>query len=554
MLAADAAGYSRAMSRDEIRALAALSASRRIIDDLIASGSGRIFSTGGDSVLAEFASSEQAVRCGAKIQQALAKAADEGVEVLSYRIGIHVGRVFPNSDDLLGETVNIAARLESIANPGGICISARVRAGIGDTAGLEIEDIGAQILRGIEEPIRAARIRLGEPDQQQKLPGKFSLAVLPFRATAIDEHWGEGLADDLIAALSRFSNLAVLARSSSFPFQREQDARRIAADLGVGFVVAGSVRVEERRFALSVQLLEGSTGVVLWADRYDCQAEDLLTAQDRLVENIVATLIGRLEHAGAEMALRKRTEALGAFDLWLQGLRHADRLDLASSLRAIECFEKALAIDPDYSAAQAMLALMRLRAWALNPRHDDLESIAKVAERALVLDPGDGWSHLVVGQIAMYQKRLDAAEIHHKKAHALNPFDARIMALRSPLATYLGKPEEGLMWIERAMRLNPHHPAWYQTNQGLACYCARQYEAGAAIYASVADPQAGVLAGLVACRAQLGDNEGASAARLNLLAATPEFSSEFFVSMRPFKYEADRLHLLEGLQKGGLPR
>ncbi|MDQ0396145.1 adenylate/guanylate cyclase domain-containing protein [Labrys monachus] len=551
ILAADASGYSRAMSQDEARALAALAASRSIIDRSVASRQGRIFSTGGDSVLAEFASGEQAVRCGREIQAALAGAAKTGEEVLSYRIGIHAGRVHLSGGDLLGETVNIAARLESIANPGGICISKTIRDGL-DVEKLDIEDMGARLLKGIREPIEVARIRLGEPGQARGLEGKFSIAVPPFACAGADDYWGEGLADDLIAALSRFKNIAVLAAAPR-PAAEREDPRRVAAALGVRFVLAGAVRVEAGRFRLSVRLLDGASGVVLWAHRYDERSEGLLNAQDRLVESVAGILAGRLAEAGADTAQRKRTESLDAFDLMLQGTRHANRLDPASSALALGCFEKALAIDPDYAGALAMLALMRLRAWALHPGSGDLAPVADLAGRALALDPADGWSHLVMGQIALYRRQLDIAEVHHKKAHALNPYDARILALRSPLATYLGKPEEGRAWIERAMRLDPLHPAWYATNLGLACYCARDYADGAAAYAGVAGPQAGVLAGLAACRAQLGDADGAGRARAALLAAKPDFSARIFIAARPFKYELDSDHLLEGLRKAGLP-
>lgn len=553
VLAADAAGYSRAMSLDEARALEALAASRRLIDDVIEAWHGRIFSTAGDSVLAEFGTSDHAIRCGIAIQQALGRAAAAGMEVLSYRIGIHLGRVHPNGSDLLGETVNIAARLESLANPGGICISDRIRDAIIDMPDLAIEEIGIQVLKGIKAPVRVARIRLGEAEPAQDLRGKFGIAVLPFRSAPQDAHWGEGLADDLIAALSRFNTLAVLARASSFPLQAERDPRLVASDLGVRFVVAGSVRVEGTRFLLAVQLLDGASGAVLWAERYRYESEDLLAVQDRLVENIVAILVGRLEQAGAQSALRKRTDNLDAFDFFLQGLHHADRLDAASGRRALDCFDRALRIDPAYPAALAMSALMQLRAWALHPGEHDLRGAVEAAECALALDPADSWSHLVMGQIALYRKDLELAEVHHKKAHALNPYDARIMALWSPLATYGGKPEEGRAWIERAMQLNPHHPAWYETNLGLACYCARQYAEGSAVYASIADPQAGVLAGLVACRAQLGDWQAMDVARSALLSLKPDFSCAVFLSARPFKYEADREHLREGLQKGRLP-
>ena len=201
----------------------------------------------------------------------------------------------------------------------------------------------------------------------------------------------------------------------------------------------------------------------------------------------------------------------------------------------------------------AMLALMRLRDWALRPGRGDLAEVAQLAERALALDPADSLRHLVAGQIDMYRRRLDSADVRHKKAYALNPYDARILALWSPLATYIGRPDEGRRRIERAMALNPRHPAWYATNLGLACYCSGAYAEGAAIYGSVANPQVGVLAGLAACRAQLGDAEGAAAARDALVALAPDFRAGLFVANRPFKFAEDAGRLLDGLQKAGLP-
>jgi adenylate cyclase len=551
VLAADASGYSRAMSQNESRALAALAASRAIIDRTVAARQGRIFSTGGDSVLAEFASSDEAVMCGRDIQVGLASALQTGAEVLPYRIGIHSGRVHPNGTDLLGETVNIAARLESIANPGGICISRTIRDRIGPAPGLDIEEIGLQVLKGIREPIKVARIRLGEPEPVRGHSDKLRLVVLPFSCAPGEEHWGEGLADDLVTALSRFRNLAVLARPSQKA--RDEDARSLAADLGVRFVVSGSMRMQEGRIRLATRLLDGLSGVVVWAQTYDNASGDLLAVQDRLVESITGVLAGRLVEAGADIAQRRRTESLGAFDWMLRGVRFANRLDPGSSLLARDCFERALTIDPDYAAALSMLALVRLRIWALHQGVGELEEAAALAKRALAIDPADGWSHLVMGQITLYRGELDMAEIHHKKALALNPCDARIMALRSPLATFLGKPEEGRLWIEEAMRLDPLHPAWYATNLGLACYCARDYADGVAAYASVPEPQTGVLAGLVACHARLGNRAQAARVSDRLLSAKPNFSSGTFIAARPFKFDFDRDHLLDGLREGGLP-
>ena len=478
ILAADAANYSRAMSTDEDRALAALAASRHVIDGSISRRRGRIFSTGGDSVLAEFASAEDAVACACDIQMALNEARQAGTEVLPYRIGVNQGRVHPNGEDLLGDAVNVAARLESLANPGGICISDLIKDQLEVACALDIESPGAKVLKGIREPVHAFRIRLGEPDETAGADNRFKLAVLPFQASNRHEHWGEGLADDLIAALSRFNSLAVLGRASSFPFRGESDPRRVAMDLGARFLVTGAVRVLGPRFRVSTELLDGLSGSVLWADRFDKSGVDVLVMQDEIVERIVATVVGRLHGTGAEIASRKRAETLGAFDLVLQGLQHADRLDPQSAQRAIDCFERALALEPDTPLALSMLALMRFRVWAFDPSSTDLSDLAAIGERALALDPADGWSHLVMGQIDMYARRLDTAEVRHKKAHALNPYDARILALWSPLATYLGKPEEGRRLIERAMALNPLHPPWYETNLGLACCCAGEYEHG----------------------------------------------------------------------------
>jgi adenylate cyclase len=300
--------------------------------------------------------------------------------------------------------------------------------------------------------------------------------------------------------------------------------------------------------------MDGRSGRIDWAGQFDPAAGELLAVQDEIVQRLVATIAGQVENKTIDEARRERPESAAAFDLLLQGIYHANRLDRESNAMALARFEEAVAREPDYALAWAWLALMRLRKWAWQPSSTDLVPVEQAAARALSLDSSESWCHLVAGQVAMYRRQLDKAEVHHKKALSLNPYDCHIMALRSPLATYLGKPEEGIEWAKRAMSLYPGHPAWYETNLGLAHYCARNYREAEQAYAAIAEPQVGVLAGLAAARARLGDKEGAKAAASLLLEKAPSFSSELLVQMRPFKHETDRDHLRQGLLEAGLPR
>ena len=293
--------------------------------------------------------------------------------------------------------------------------------------------MGLQVLKGIKNSIRVSRIRLGEPSRSTLAVNKIGVAVLPFRSAENDEHWGEGLADELTAALSRFSDLSVRARPPRLLHGQHRDPRQTASELGIDYVVDGTLRVQLPQFRLSIQLIEGKTGTVIWSDRIGHKSSDILTVQDRIVDLIGGMLPGRLSRAHADNALQMGAESLGARELFFQGLHYADKLDAYSSQQALACFEKAIALERDYPAALAMCALVRLRLWAFDGSQGELETVAEMAERAIILDPADSWSHLVLGQVTMYRKQLDAAEVHHKKAFALNPFDARIPRLaRSP--------------------------------------------------------------------------------------------------------------------------
>ncbi|MFC7399008.1 adenylate/guanylate cyclase domain-containing protein [Chelatococcus sp. GCM10030263] len=561
VLAADAVGYSHAAGMDEALALRALANSRRIIDRLICSHGGRIFNTAGDSVLAEFPAAAQAVRCAFTIQEALR---DSDRPVLTFRIGISHGEVVVEGADLLGTTVNIAARLEAMSPAGGLCITGAVHEAvaedIGHALGHDWQDLGLRHLKNIVTPVRV--FRAVPEGAEGALPAVAEarqplIIVLPFAnpgGRAEETYLSDGITEDVIAGLSRFGRLAVLGMASSNAYRdRSVDLPRLVAELGVHYVVQGSVRRAGDFVRLSVQLVDARSGLALWAERYDRVIDSLFAAQDEISETIVSTLAGQLEDEAAAAASRKRTENMEAYDFLLRGIHLARALDPASAAAAAAMFEKALALDPDYALALAWLALMKLRLWALAPgaRGDD-EMLAQ-ARRALALDPSESWCHLVFGQITMYRGQLAEAEQHHRRAYELNPFDAHVMALRAPLAVYLGRAKEGEGWARRAMQLNPRHPDWYVTNLGLALYALGRYQEAIAAYSKVAAPQVGILAGLAASYARAGDAAGASAVRKRLLALAPDFSAQRFVAPRPFVHEHDRAHLLQGLAQAGLP-
>jgi adenylate cyclase len=553
VMVADAAGYSRAVCRDEAAALAALDDCRRIIDPSVAAHGGRIFATAGDGVLAEFATAGAAVDAAVAIQRRIAAAQAAGQSLLGFRIGVHAGPVHRAGGDLLGGTVNVAARLEGLANTGGVCISGDVHAALGPRPDLVIEPLGLRLLKHVEAPVPVLRIRLGEPDREHVVRDhRFKVAVLPF-AVAGDapDYLAEGLADELSGALARFRGLAVLSRGVTAD---AADLLTLGRRLGCDFVVRGVLRGRSARLDLVVELVDAAEGVSLGRDRHAGSLDDLLTGQDALVERLVATLAAQIADSSVEASRRKQPESLQSFDLYLQGVHFANRTDPAATAKALERLEAALALEPDYAAAMAWLALMRLRRWAWSPGDPSaLAPVTALARQALALDPADAWCHLVLGQVQLYAGEDDAAQIHHRKAAALNPYDTHVLALRSPLAVYRGKPEEAVLLIERALGLTPRPPDWYATNLGLALYCAGRYAEAAAAYQGIATPQTGALANLAASLAQAGDREGAARVRARLLEREPAFSSRFLGRLRPFRHEADRAHVEEGMRLAGLP-
>ncbi len=464
IVAADLVGYSRLMGEDEAGTIAAVSRLlKATVDPLVSRHRGRIVKLMGDGVLAEFASVVDAVACATEWQQTISKDADK----FRFRIGINLGDIVIQDDDIFGNGVNIAARLEGLAEPGGICVSGNVYEEVKGKLSLVFEDLGHQAVKNIAEPIRVYRVRgadkVGASDARQgsyELPDKPSIAVLPFTNMSDDpeqEYFSDGIAEDIITELSRFSELFVIARNSSFVFKGKSfDIKDAARKLGVQYVVEGSVRKAGNRVRVTAQLIDAISGSHLWADRYDRQLEDIFEVQDDVVRAVVAVLPGRIAEAGAEWIRRKPTDNLTAFDYLLRGQHELARR--GNGIRkAIDYYHHAIEIDPDCAAAYAGIAVAEgMSVWDLSTYDDKpLERAYEAGKRALELDPSDYRSHAAFGEAVRQLGQHTVAGEHLQRAMKLNPNSAQVKGYWAMLQAYMGDPEGAIETYNSAIRLDP---------------------------------------------------------------------------------------------------
>src|SRR5215469_16751091 len=385
ILAADVAGYSRLMGADEEGTLAQLKAHRRdLIDPKIAEHRGRIVKTTGDGLLAEFASVVDALRCAVEVQRGMAECNSSvpPEQRIEFRLGINVGDIVIEGGDIYGDGVNVAARLETLAEPGGICVSSRVQEDARGKLDVAFDELGERRLKNIAWPVRVCRVRLdtkaGTLQPALPFPDRPSIAVLPFTNMSGDpeqQYFGDGVVEDIIAELSRFRSLFVIARNSSFAFHGEAiDLGEIARRLGVQFVVEGSIRRAGNRVRITAQLIDARTGTHLWAERYDRELEDIFAVQDEVVHTVVATVAGRVEAAGAELAKRRPPESLIAYDYVLRGLEQLNLAGQEHNAAARHLFEEAVDLDPQYAVGHAYLALAIYMQWQTNRAPGELDA------------------------------------------------------------------------------------------------------------------------------------------------------------------------------------
>lgn len=574
IVAADLVGYSRLMAADEAGTIAAVkSIWQEVVDPRIAEHHGRVVRMAGDGALAEFSSVIDAVECAIDIQRAMAERnlrASKGsgeIKTIEMRIGVNLGDIIIEDDDIFGDGVNIAARLEAQAPSGGILTSDVVYAQVSGKVGITFIDAGEVNLKNITRPLRVWRWDGCNPESAPPAPRppahrrqeKPSIAVLPFTNMTADveqDYFSDGITEDIITELTRFRSLRVIARNSTFTFKGTPvDIAEVGRKLGARYVVEGSVRKAGKRVRVTVQLIEADGGTHLWADRYDRELEDIFAVQDEVTRTIVSRVVGRVELDALQRAKRKPTHNMVAYDYLLQGIQHFNRYQRAENAEAQRLFALASELDPEFALAFAYLATTYLHDWFWSDTTEPVDQRAyDYAHRAITLDDQESRCHLVLGRVQLHRKNFEPAIYHHRRCVEQNPNDADIMANMGMLLTFIGQPEEGIAWIESAMELNPYHPDWYCEDLGQSFATAGRYEDAIAAFSRIADPPLWVRFWMAACHGHLGNKAAIATSVAALRQEASDVDWEAFARKEPFRHEADVGRLIEGVAKAGLIR
>jgi len=576
ILAADVVGYSRLMEQDEAGTLATLKQRRReILQPLVADHCGRIVKFMGDGVLVEFGSAVNAVACAAELQKKIAAANDgltDGRHVL-LRIGINLGDVVVEGADIYGDGVIIAVRLQAMAEPGGICLSASVRDQIGTKLPLAFKDLGACEVKNISKPIQAFRVAVApqipkEPAAgRQPLPTKPSVAVLPFVNMSGDpqqEYFADGLSEDIITALSRISDLFVIARTSTFTYKGQPpDVKRVAQELGVRYVMEGSVRRAGDRLRVTAQLIDSATGHHVWAERYDRTVADVFDIQDEITRSVAASTVMQIVFAEREAGKQRPPADLTALDLVMRGIALEHKWTSEAIAEASSLAEEAIRIDPTYARAHLLRALVFQDRLIMGDVPHDTANIDRgleLAESVVRLAPQDERSHWVMALAYARSGRLDDAVTACERGLALNPNFSNCLTEMGYFLSHIGRTEEAIEASQLALRLNPRDPAniWCYCAIAAAHFVAEDYEAALKEAEKLARWRPDFLRGLIlwaAAAAALNRLDKARDAVARCLAQRSDLRMSNVVPQfwLRFARDADHHRFLEMLRKAGLP-
>jgi adenylate cyclase len=478
------------MEADEEGTLAQLKTLRaELVDPKIAEFGGRIVKTTGDGLLVEFASVVDAVRCAVDVQRAIVErnALIPEQKRLAFRVGIHQGDVIIDAGDTFGDAVNLAARLETLSLPGEICVSSRAQEDASGRIDVCFEDMGEQQLKNITKPMRVYRIRPGaaaaEPAQRAlSLPDKPSIAVLPFANMSGDveqEYFADGVSEDIITALSRLRWFFVIARNSSFVYKgRTVDIKHVGRELGVRYVLEGSIRRAEKRVRITAQLIDAATGNHVWADRYDGDLSDVFALQDKITNSVVAAIEPRLLEAESIRSHGRMPGDLHAWDLLMQATSLLWRLNKTDGEASISILTRAVTSYPDYAPAHSMLAFAMLLLGYLGYIEADMKEATALARRAAELDRNDPWAYVALGFVSFIERRTDESIAHFQRALDLNPNFAAAHGYLGWVLSFDGQSEKSIAHSQTAIRMSPHDPQQVIFYGGMAAahYLAERYD------------------------------------------------------------------------------
>jgi adenylate cyclase len=574
IMAADVVGYSRLIEADEEGTRASLRGLRReLIDPRIAADRGRIVKTMGDGLLVEFPSAVDAVRNALSIQGAIRRRnSDIPKDIkIELRVGVNVGDVIIEGDDIHGDGVNVAARLEGLCEPGEIFVSGTVYDQADGKLEASFEDLGEQTVKNIAKPVRVYRasdrpkVDTGPELQlvaEPQVSHKPSIAVLPFDNLSDDpqqEYFSDGMAEDLITDISKISGLSVTARNSSFAFKGQTtDVKEIAKQLGVKHVVEGSVRKMGDRLRINAQLIDGTDGRHVWAERYDGNLAEIFDFQDDIREQIVSALQVNLTPTDMAFTDRKSTENVEAYDLFLKGRANFYSATHEHTLEAIKCLEKALEIDPNFVDAYGYLSFCQFYGWFhMWPEFDDtLDRAYELAETGVALDSTSALAVMRLGFIQMFLRRYEPAVANMEKAIALGPNNAEVYAMVSQLFNYWGNPDRAMELMEKALRLETFAPPIWEFYAGTPHLLLGQYDEAVIRFNRTAEraPKfSPVHFSLAWAYVELGRLEDAHDAIKAALRINSHYTLKQVDRLYPYRIDEVRYRFLDSLRKAGLP-
>jgi len=567
ILVADIVGYSRLMEAAEEITAARLKTCHQLMSEAVKQADGRVFNRAGDAMLAEFASPVNALRCAVEIREITAAGEADPSARLQLRFGLHLADVMVAGDDLIGDGVNLAARIQQTAEPDAIHVSQPLFDQIKRHSPYSFDDLGERSFKNLSQPMRIYRLhgqianfRLqSAPTQpettraQRVLPN--SIAVLPFTGLGGDHeqtYLAEGLAEEIIVELARFKKLNVASRSASFAFSGASvDPMRVANTLGVKYVLEGQVQRRDNSLRLGLHLVNGETGIEVWADRLARRFENVFDLMDEVITKVAATILGRVENDAIELARRKPPSNMTAYDYMLRGLDYhrLGCITTENSRKAVYWFDKAIEADPNYGPAYAwrVCAASWLPEW-------NLSADTPYIERALELDPNNPEAQRIMGVVQMFQGNFDAARYHHQRAMELSPCDAYILARCAAFYSYNGQPDIALQVIKKAIDLDPLLPVWCVEERGIAHFALGEFEKSLAALSEL--PFQSSRSRIYQCAAlmALGRKDDARIAIKHAMATNSELTATYLMRKELWREPSMRKQIIDSLVEAGLPR